>query len=233
MGNGKPFYFNRSTVDAAQIVVLASRRYDVLLGESGGAGALFPAFSDEAGRNASADQFALDASGPSRPPAAEQSTEAAWLLGALYYLDVIEGVGDTIASVVAGAEDALAESSRRHQAMWRRTMPRAAETVLAVLGGDPSRHGLGEMADALVCASRVVRPGGNIVLMTGANPPADVCVALLREANKPEEVIGALARRKDFSLPGLGVGGRREAAPRFPAVGHAEGTCRQAVHHSA
>src|SRR5581483_4174319 len=34
--NGRPLFFNRSAVDAAQLIVLSGRRYDPLLGQGGG-----------------------------------------------------------------------------------------------------------------------------------------------------------------------------------------------------
>src|SRR5438105_5418983 len=44
---GRRLYLNRTAVDADQLIVLAGRGYDPLLGYSGAAGALFPTLSDE------------------------------------------------------------------------------------------------------------------------------------------------------------------------------------------
>src|SRR5713101_2991738 len=44
---GRRLYLNRTAVDADQLIVLAGRGYDPLLGYSGTAGALFPTLSDE------------------------------------------------------------------------------------------------------------------------------------------------------------------------------------------
>src|SRR5437588_504012 len=45
---GRRIYLNRTAVDADQLVVLARRSYDPLLGYAGSEGSLFPALSDEA-----------------------------------------------------------------------------------------------------------------------------------------------------------------------------------------
>src|SRR5438094_2030669 len=47
---GRRLYLNRTAVDAHQLIVLAHRGYDPLLGYSGAEGAIYPALSDEATR---------------------------------------------------------------------------------------------------------------------------------------------------------------------------------------
>src|SRR6185369_1327815 len=80
--NGRPLYVNRTAVDAAQLVVLSGRRYDPLLGHGGGAGAIYPAFSDEASRSLLSKRLSLDAPGAEEWRTAEEAIEATWLLGA-------------------------------------------------------------------------------------------------------------------------------------------------------
>src|SRR5207253_7098144 len=60
---GRRLYLNRTAVDADQIVVLSRRGYDPLLGYSGGAGALYPALSDEATREVMCGRLSLDVPG--------------------------------------------------------------------------------------------------------------------------------------------------------------------------
>src|SRR5437588_4000375 len=91
MSGGRELLFNRTAVDAAQLVVLAPRRYDPLLGHGGGEGALFPTFSDEAMRKQASQRLSLDVPGDSPWPAQREAAEAAWLLGAPFFLQVIEG----------------------------------------------------------------------------------------------------------------------------------------------
>ncbi len=196
----RPLFFNRTAVDAAQLVVLTGRRYDPLAGHGGGAASLFPTFSDQASRAEASKHLSLDA--PCDAPSAEETEaiETAWLLGAPFFVQVIEGHADAIASVVAGPASSLEEGRRRQDAMWKRALPREADTVIATLSGDPLRHGLDELADALTCAVRVVREGGRIVLLCESAPRGGAAVELLRGASEPEEVLSEYSRRKDIDL---------------------------------
>src|SRR5207245_1133690 len=137
-----------------------------------GEGALFPTFSDEATRNQASQHLSLDIPGASPWPAQREATEAAWLLGAPFFVQVIEGVGDSVADVVGGVADSLAEGRRLQDAHWRRSVAREADTVVATLSGDPARHGFAELADAAACASRVLGPNGRILLLSEAKAAA-------------------------------------------------------------
>jgi nickel-dependent lactate racemase len=213
MRGGRPLFFNRTAVDAAQLVVLTSRRYDPLLGH-GGEGALFPTFSDEATRRQASQHLSLDVpdagarseTAPQRGSETapqrwqREAAEATWLLGAPFFVQVIEGVGDSVAEVVGGIVESLAEGQRLQDAHWRRSVAREADTVVAALGGDPARHGFAELADAVACASRVLRPNGRIILLSEAKPAASPVTALLREADDPTAALAEIRRRTDYEL---------------------------------
>jgi nickel-dependent lactate racemase len=197
---GHPLYFNRTAVDAAQLVTLTGRRYDPLLGHGGGEGALYPAFSDEATRTEASQHPSLDV--PEGRPwrLHQEATEAAWLLGVPFFVQVIEGFGDTVAEVVGGVASSLAEGQRLQDLYWRRSVPRSVDTVVASLSGDPARHGLAELANALACAARVLRPNGRIVLLSEAQPAQGPATALLRQADEPADALAEIKRRKDYEL---------------------------------
>src|SRR5262245_27142287 len=121
---GRPLYFSRTAVDASQLIVLTGRRYDPLLGQGGGAGTLFPILADHEAQIAASRQLTLDAPGTKPWVAQRQATEAVWLLGAPFFVQFIEGPGDSIAEVITGATPSLAEGDKRHDQFWRRTIPR-------------------------------------------------------------------------------------------------------------
>src|SRR5207244_9040641 len=85
-------------------------------------------------------------------------------------------------------------------ALWRRTAPRQADVVIATLRGDPSRHGFADLAAALACAARAVRPEGKIILLSEASPAPDACSGLLRRCANPEDVGREYLRRADLDL---------------------------------
>jgi nickel-dependent lactate racemase len=200
MKKGHALYFNRTAVDASQLVVLTGRRYDPLLGHGGGEGALYPAFSDEATRTEASQHPSLDVPGDRPWRLHQEATEAAWLLGVPFFVQVIEGFGDTVAEVLGGVAPSLTEGQRLLDLHWRRSVPRSVDTVVASLSGDPARHGLAELASALACAARVLRPNGRIVLLSEARPAQGPATELLRQADEPADALAEIKRRKDYEL---------------------------------
>jgi nickel-dependent lactate racemase len=195
MRAGRRLYLSRTVVDADQVVVLSGCRYDPLLGYSGAEGALFPALSDTATRTTLGAQVDLD-----RPPAGPwpvhaEAEEAAWLLGAPFFVQVIEAGGDELASVLAGTSTASAEARRQLDAAWRQELPQAADVVVASLSGDPARHTFADLAAAVDCAAHAVRPGGRIAVLSQAHASLDGAAALLQGADDPQEVLARLPRQ--------------------------------------
>jgi hypothetical protein len=167
---GRRVYLNRAVVDADQLVVLTGLRFDPQMGHLGAAGAVFPAMSDAETRHAWDKTLSMDAPQDAPWPARGEAEEVAWLLGAPFQVQVVEGAGDTVAGVIAGSNDAAADGRALLDRYWRGTVARPVDTVIAAMSGDPARQDLGDMARALACAARVVRPNGTIVLLCQTRP---------------------------------------------------------------
>jgi nickel-dependent lactate racemase len=167
---GRRVYLNRAVVDADQLVVLTGLRFDPQMGHAGAAGAVFPAMSDVETRHAWDKSLSMDAPQDAPWPARGEAEEVAWLLGAPFQVQVVEGAGDTVAAVQAGSNDAAADGRALLDRCWRGTVTRPADTVIAAMSGDPGRQDLGDMARALACAARVVRPNGTVVLLCQTRP---------------------------------------------------------------
>lgn len=197
---GRRLYLNRTVVDADQVVVVTTRRYDRQLGYGGAEGALFPALSDEQTRQELGKIYQMEVPGEEAWPVREEATEAAWLLGQPFYVQLIPAVGGGVAHVVAGAMEALQEGQRMLDASWKVTLPRRADLVVVGLAGDPVRHRFADLAEAVGCGMRVVRPGGRIVVLSEANPAIDASLEPLFRAEDPQQ---ALPRLLQASLPGM------------------------------
>ena len=115
---GRRIYINRTAVDADQLVLLTRRGYDCRLGYSGGEAALFPALSDEATRLEAASKFSFAAPGENPWPIQQEATEVAWLLGAPFLVQAIEGPDGDVANVVVGPIDSSTEGQRLLDARW-------------------------------------------------------------------------------------------------------------------
>jgi nickel-dependent lactate racemase len=197
---GKRLYLNRTLVESDQIVVLSGRRYDPLLGYSGAEGSLYPALSDRETRQEMSQLVNLGAPEAISWPARKAATETAWLLGAPFFVQVIESAGDGVAQVVAGTTEASREGQRLLDASWKRSVPRPADLVIAGVSGDPSRHTFPVLAAALASAARVVQPGGRIALLTQAEPVLGAEVDMLRGADDPREILKQLHHSQTVEL---------------------------------
>jgi nickel-dependent lactate racemase len=189
---GRRIYLNRSVVDADQLVVLARRSYDPLLGYSGAEGALFPALSDEATRKELNGQLSLGIPGDKPWPVRQEAAEVAWLLGAPFLVQIIGGAGESLSHVLAGPTDSGSEALRLLNARWRVEVDRLADTVVVGVSGDARRHTFADLAEALACATRVVQPQGRIVLLCQARPALGPGAQILQQSETPDAALRLL-----------------------------------------
>jgi nickel-dependent lactate racemase len=189
---GRRVYLNRTVVDADQTVVLARRRYDPVLGHAGAEAALFPCLTDMATLAELSSNFEAEAPGAQPWPLRREAAEVAWLLGAPFLVQVVEGAGDTIAGVLAGPIESSGHGQQLLDARWRALVSRPADLVVGTLSGDPARHRLDDFGRAFLAAARVVKPGGRIVLLSEASPPLTESFELLRRIEEPAAALKAL-----------------------------------------
>ena len=157
---GKRLYMNRTLVDADQIIVLSGRRYDLLHGIGGAAGMIYPNFGDAETRAAMKNRLNLAAPSATPWPTRTEAIETAWLLGAPFFVQVIEGRGEDWTSVIAGADEASNEAERLLNERWRRTVAQPADVVIASLSGDPVQHTFADLASAAATRPACVRRTG-------------------------------------------------------------------------
>ena len=136
------------------------------------------------------DRPNLDASDSSVEDEAEaQAAEIAWLLGAPFFIEIIEAAGDGIAHVTAGTAAIAEESRRLLDASWRWEVPALADVVVASLSGDAARQTFADLAAAVACAASVVQPDGRIVLLSQTPPGLTAESAMLLEADEAQTVL--------------------------------------------
>jgi nickel-dependent lactate racemase len=197
---GRRIYLNRSAVDADQLVVLTRRTFDPLLGYAGGEMAIYPGLSDEATRDEMRPRLHAEAPTHKRWPVSREAKEVAWLMGAPFLVQVIEGSDGDVAHVVGGPVESTEEGQRLLDARWRVEVDRYADVAVASMTGDPRRHGADDFARAFFAASRVVRPGGTVVLLTEAAPELGPALRMLRDNDEPAAALTDLFAEKPADL---------------------------------
>ena len=197
---GRRIYLNKSAVDADQLILLTGRGYDPQLGVSGAETALFPSLSDEATIREFAGKFTPANGGADSLTIRKEAVEVAWLLGAPFLVQIIEGTNGEVVHVLAGTVDSSAEGQRLLDARWRVVAERPADIVLAGISDDPARQTFEELARAFYNASRIVKKGGRVVLLTEAKPALGRAATLMRQHRDPLAALRILLQEKPPDL---------------------------------
>jgi nickel-dependent lactate racemase len=193
---GRRIYLNRTLVDGDFIIVLTGRGYDPLAGYAGAEVAIFPALGDDENRNAYQGQVSIDAPSEEAWSIRVEAEEVVRMLGIPFFVQIIEGAGDTVQDVVAGLVESSPEGVRRQDARWFGTVTEEPDTVVAAISGDPSRITFMDLAKAAICAARVAPKGSRIALLTAATPALGDGAQLLRSMDSPAGAKKFLAKRK-------------------------------------
>lgn len=164
--DGKPIYLNRDICDADIVLPISALRLESSPGYVGVHGGLFPAFADEETQQ----RFRVAASSDweaHRRQRREEATEAAWLLGVQFTIQVVPGPGTSVLHILAGDAHEVEQRGRALcEAAWARHTPRRASLVVATIEGGPDQQTWDNFARALFSAARVVADEGTIVLCT-------------------------------------------------------------------
>lgn len=194
--DGRKIYMNRTLVDADQIVVLSGRGYDALTGYSGGVCQLYPMLADRDFIRSMVAKLAPQQVKPDGWALAQEALDTCWLLGAPFFIQAIEGPGDTIQQLLAGFADTCADGVQVLNACWQTTLPRRADTVVVTLTGDPHRHDIAALSRAAACAAHVVKPQGKIIILSEADPELNESFQLLRRCDEPVEAMKTIFQQK-------------------------------------
>jgi nickel-dependent lactate racemase len=142
---GRRVYLNRTLVESDFMVVISGTRPRTKTGLD----LIFPALSNEETLSSTIVEG--------------ESEEVAWLLGTPFFVNVIEGMGDTVARVVAGLTESLSEAKQQHQECWMQTLPRKVDLAVCPLAGN--RIQFADWAHAARTAAKAVVPGGRVVVL--------------------------------------------------------------------
>ena len=194
---GHRIYLNRTTVDADQTIVLTRRSYDAFIGHAGGPSVLYPGLGDEETHKQVFDQFSMRSPRSSHWKLKTEADEVCWLLGAPFFVQALDGPGETWSRVIGGTLESCRNAEKVMDADWRVELDQPVDIVIATLTGEPAHHTFADMARALAHASRLVKPGGRLVLLCDAEPEFGPGGQILRD----EEEIHVAQKRLDDERP--------------------------------
>ncbi len=184
---GDPIYMNRTLVDADVVIPMTCARSPTAL-DYLGAYSIYPMLTDRATRSRIYSLNKLEQSG-SHSKLADWADQAAWWLGLLAAVHVIPAGKDQIASVLAGAPDALETRCQEvMSAQWTST-PDPSDLVIALLDGPDYNQTWMNIARTLFTAEKCVAHGGTIVICSELSESIGGGLKRIRQPNKSAEEI--------------------------------------------
>ncbi len=196
--SGRRIYLNRLATDADFVLAIGPFGFDATLGVKGPWSVIFPGLSNaETQLSLRSQGRELAGVAPEGRETLSESAGVSWLLGSQFQIGVLPGARG-LAGIVAGIEEAVQEEGLRALASsWTFRPERRAD--LAVVGvGRPDRPaGFGELADALATATRLVRPGGKIAVLSRVGGTPGPAVGRLLGVEEARSRIAALKGQED------------------------------------
>lgn len=123
-----------------------------------------------------------------------EADQAGWLVGAPLVVRAVPGPGGGVAAVLAGDPTQVnSEASRASHRAWETPLADPADVVLAVISGGADQQSWSSVGKALAAAERLVRSGGVIAVWSELSEPIGEKLALLAEADDPDELAAVLA----------------------------------------
>ncbi len=189
-------YLNRRLVDADVVIPITCARLDSSL-DGLGTFSVFPQLSDRKtrGRFYAFEKLRRE---EKRTELRKWSEQAGWWLGILASLQVVPGVQGGVQSIRCGVTDQLHDAVQSVMASAWTPPDELADVVVALIDGPQYQQSWLSVARALFSASRLVRPGGSIVVCSELETPAGAGLKKLRQTDKTGEELAKQLSNSDY-----------------------------------
>ncbi|HEY3391946.1 MAG TPA: lactate racemase domain-containing protein [Lacipirellulaceae bacterium] len=162
-----PLVINRTIFDADVVLPVGVARS----GDTGVYDSLFPRFSNTETIERFCTPVSLN-SDASHADRVRETDEAGWLIGAPLVIEVVPGLNETVAHVVAGEPHAVAQRvALLVEDEWRRRSPDRASLVIATVSGGAAMHNWQNIGRALAAAGRLVADDGAVAICSNLDQP--------------------------------------------------------------
>jgi nickel-dependent lactate racemase len=162
---GEAILVNRALHDADVVLTIGCLRAEAAAGYFGVHGTLYPTFSDEKTQRRFRCASSLESDGQRRGELTAQADNVAWLLGAIFSIQLLPAGGGRTARVLAGRSDSVARRGRElYAAAWDRRATQRGELVVAAIEGDAVEQSWDNFGRALQAAEHFVAADGAIAV---------------------------------------------------------------------
>ncbi|MHB8898107.1 MAG: lactate racemase domain-containing protein [Thermoguttaceae bacterium] len=188
--SGNPVWLNRVLADADMVIPIGCVHGRAVPGHFGLHGAVYPTFADKEAQKRFRSPTALGARGRYRRSLVDAVEEVGWLLGIVFTIQVVPGVGDSPGEIVAGGVDAVRRQARAlYRKHWRWDVPHRARIVVAGIEGGPRQQTWRNLARSLAAAMECVEDEGAIVLCCQMSETPGEGVECLRTSRSRQEAV--------------------------------------------
>jgi hypothetical protein len=215
--HGRRVYLNRMLTDADFVLPVGRLGFDPALGFAGPWGVIHPGLGSAEIRRA----FHASTSNPG--PSIEhpnhllaESLEVCWLLGTHLQLGLLDGAEGLLAAVAGAGDPFRRGASAAVESAWGFRAPERAEVVVVGIGETEGELGVEAISRGLAAATRLVRRGGKIVLLSRASGPIGPSLQRVIDARDPTAATAALKGRE--ADPDFGAASRVAAAVAWADV---------------
>jgi hypothetical protein len=192
---GRRIYLNRHLTDADVVVPVARLGYDPFLGHRGPWSLLFPELSDRETQivyRAPSTHLTLDQPGSQAHSRLLESFEVSWLLGSQFHVGLVPASSGII-EAVAGRETTVRDKGLaaldRH---WQFRVASRADLVVIGIGQPDIPTTLENLAAGFLTATRLVRHGGKIVVLSRASGTIGPALKALCGLEDPKDAAALL-----------------------------------------
>jgi len=203
---GTKVHINRTFIEADLKITTGDVEYHQFCGYGGGVKCVYPGMADADAIRMNHSRMDLPGTGSGRidgNPVREEIDEVGRMAGVDFNVSVTLDPNQRIVAVHAGGADlSFRQACRVVDRMYAVEVPSRADLVIASPGGHPKDVNLYQSQKAIEEATRVVRPGGD-VLVTAAceeGSGSELFEEWMAAAESPDDIIGRI--RENFVMGG-------------------------------
>ena len=190
---GERIYLDREVIDAEFVLPIGAVGFDPLLGFRSAGSAIFPGLSNVDSMAKARGQDHSELRPEDDRPLRQLQDEVAWLLGVQFGIQVLPGLGNQPAGVIAGALEATTSAARDWLKLnWFVEQPQRCEILVAAVSGDAASTTWEQLGVALQTARNLVQRGGKIVLLTDLAVEPSEGFRYLQQCGSPREALKPL-----------------------------------------
>ncbi|MBI3469032.1 MAG: DUF2088 domain-containing protein [Planctomycetes bacterium] len=193
--SGVRVYLNREVVDADLVVLVGRVDYHPILGYRGTGSSVYPGLADDEAARRFRTQIGKPISQRSRAAARRETDEVSWLLGIQFAVQLLMGPGNAVVQVLAGRCDQVQRKGQELvDTVWSRSVARRADMVIAGISGEAEYQGFEELGTVLAAACRVVREGGQVIVLSAIDTAPGPALRSVQGFEEPARVLEHVVR---------------------------------------